>query len=72
MRNKTCDGRKARLVCEKAIGANDPDRSPPKRDTSSRTRQSKRKRNRLKDRQSDARSRKSSYEKGFFYGKSRQ
>ncbi|WAR22721.1 FREM1-like protein [Mya arenaria] len=67
MRNKPCGGRKARLICELDIGANDPSRAPPKRDVSSggRSKNSKKKRNRSKERQSDARY--SKKEKGFFF-----
>lgn len=71
-RNKICSSRKARLICEQDIGADDPDRSPPKRDISSKSRSGKKKRIRLKNRQSDGRSRKNSYERTFFSGKSRK
>lgn len=73
MRNKPCGGRKARLICEQDIGANDPDRAPPKRDIPSgsrgKSKGNKRRKNRLKERQSDARQSQKGDQKGFFFRK---
>lgn len=48
-RHKICSKRKARFVCEIDIGVGDASRSPPKRDTS-RSRDRRRRKSRLKDR----------------------
>lgn len=70
-RNKICSKRKARFVCELDIGAKDISRSPPKRDIS-KSRERKKKKNKLKNRQSDERqavsNRHRSRDKGFFFG----
>ncbi|KAL4235762.1 FRAS1-related extracellular matrix protein 1 [Mactra antiquata] len=53
-RNKICSKRKARFLCEQDIGAEDEKRSPPKRDISvNKSREKKRRKSRLKNRQSD-------------------
>lgn len=56
MRNKICNTRKARLICEQDIGAKDPDRAPPKRDISSRVKSGRRNRSKSRNRQKDGRS----------------
>ena len=50
MRNKICNSRKARLICEQDIGAMDPDRAPPKRDISSRSDRNGRRSRKYRDR----------------------
>lgn len=55
-RNKICSKRKARFLCEQDIGAEDERRSPPKRDISNnKSKEKKRRKSRLKNRQSDER-----------------
>ena len=81
MKNKICNKRKSRLVCEQDIGAGDSSRSQPKRDISqsrSRSKTSKRKKCRKKECRSKSKMKpkrhltnsrsKTSSNLGFFYG----